>query len=181
MDLNSFRTNLEKCITHLNEDLAGIHSGRSSTELVEGFKVEAYGTQMELKGVANISVSDARSILITPWDKTLSESIAKSISGSNLGFLASVEADSVRVKIPDLTEERRKEFVKVMKEKVEGARIAVRNVRQEIMKEIDVAVEGGLSEDEGKRFRDDVEKAVKESNEKIEQMRESKEKDLMTI
>jgi len=181
MDLDRFQGSLQKCLDHLHEDLASIHTGRAAPELVESVLVKAYEVTSPLKSVANISISDAKSLVIQPWDKSILENILKAITDSNLGFLPSIEGEIVRVKIPDLTEERRKEFVKVMKERVEEARISVRNVRQEFMKEIDSNVSSGLSEDEGKRMKNEVEKRVKEMNEEIENTRDKKEKELMTI
>lgn len=181
MEISVFNNNIEKCITFLAEELSKIHTGRASPELVEGVKVEAYGIENPIKNIASISVSDTRSLLISPWDKGLKDAIVKGINASNLGFLPSVEGDSVRVKIPELTEERRLQFVKVMKEKVEQARISVRNVRQEAMKEIEKEVSEGMPEDEGDREKAEVEKKVKEMNQKIEEMKETKEKELMTV
>lgn len=181
MDLVSFKQNVDKCVEFLIEELSNIHTGRANPALVEGVKVEAYGMENPLKNVASITVADSKSLLIQPWDKTLKELIAKAITASNLGFLPSVEGDAVRVKIPDLTQERREQYVKVMKDKVEQSRISVRNVRQESMKEIDESVKNGLPEDEGKRLKEEVEKYVKSTNEKIEEIKKNKEKDLLTV
>jgi len=103
------------------------------------------------------------------------------LESAKLGFSIMVEGDRVLVKLPDLTEERRKEYVKVMKERVEDARVAVRQVRQKYMKEIDELEDEGLSQDQADRLREEIEKGVKEANEKIEKIREEKEKELLTI
>lgn len=181
MDLSKFQSSIDRCIEHVVEDLSQIHTGRATPELVEGVTVEAYGTQSPIKSVGSINAADSRSLVIQPWDKTLLDTIAKAISSSSLGFQASVEGEMVRVRIPDLTAERRQEFVKVMKEKIEDGRISVRNVRQTAMKEIDEAVSGGVSKDVADRNRSEIEKIVKGANEKIEELRVGKEKDLMTI
>lgn len=181
MDLNVFKIDIEKCIAFLTDDLSHIHTGRASIELVDSVKVEAYGMENPLKNIASVSVSDSRSLLIQPWDKTLKESIVKAVNASNLGFQPSVEGDAVRIVVPELTQERREQYVKVMKEKVEQARISVRNVRQEMMKDIASQVEKGLPEDEGDRMKEEVEKMVKSTNEKIEEMRKAKEVELMTV
>ncbi|HVX93244.1 MAG TPA: ribosome recycling factor [Candidatus Dojkabacteria bacterium] len=180
-DFNQFQSNLDKCIEHLNLDLSQLHTGRATVELIEDIKVNAYGTTMAMKAVGTIAVADAKSLTVQPWDQTLLESISKGISASNLGFLPSIEGEIVRVKVPEMTEERRLEYVKVMKDKVEQARVSVRNVRQDGMKEIDQMLKEGTSEDEAKRSREEIEKRVKTANEKIEEIREKKEKDLMTI
>ncbi|MBI2356628.1 ribosome recycling factor [Candidatus Dojkabacteria bacterium] len=181
MDLNEFQTNLDKCIEKLQADLSQIHTGRATPELVEDIKVNAYGGISNMKSVANISVSDSRSLLIQPWDKSLVESIEKGVSASNLGFQPSIEGDYVRVRIPELNEERRKEFVRVMKEKIETGRIAVRNVRHEFMQNTEAMVSSGVSQDEGKRAKEEAEKIVKKTNERIEEIREKKESELMTV
>jgi len=180
-DVNNFQKELDACISHLNADLSQIHTGRATTELIEDVKVNAYGTVMPMKSVGNITVSDSRTLAVAPWDKSLIESIVKGIQASNLGFLASSEGDLVRIKVPEMTEERRLGFVKIMKEKIEHARISVRNVRQDAMKQISSLVDGGMSQDEGKRHEQEIEKRVKEMNEKIAQVGETKEKDLMTV
>lgn len=181
MDLKEFQLNLDRCVEHLLADLVQIHTGRATPELVEDVKVSAYGTMSNLKSVGNISVSDSRSLLIQPWDKSLLETIEKAINSSNLGFQAMREGEYVRVKVPELNEERRKEFVRIMKEKVETSRISVRNVRQDFMKTVDSMVSSGVSEDEGKRVKEEAEKMVKKTNEKIEEVKEKKETELMTI
>ncbi|HCC68190.1 TPA: ribosome recycling factor, partial [Patescibacteria group bacterium] len=119
--------------------------------------------------------------VISPWDKSVLDNISKAISNAKLGFSPVTEGDHIRVMTPELTEERRKEYVKIMKDKTEDARVAVRSVRQNYRKELDVMESDGFSEEEADRIRDNIEKLVKEYNEKIEKMKESKEKDLMTI
>jgi ribosome recycling factor len=181
MDIKDFQRDVDKCIDALKEDLSRIHTGRATPELVEGLSIEAYGTQSPLKNLSNISAADARSIVVQPWDKSILEAVVKAVQASNLGFMASIEGEIVRVKIPDLTQERRMEFVKAMKERVEEARIAVRKVRQDMRENIEETEKAGMSKDEADRMRDEIEKIVKAANEKIEELRETKEKDLMTV
>lgn len=176
-----FDLELNECLTFLEEELSQIRTGRANPELLNSVRVEAYGTLNPLKNVANISVSDAKSLIVQPWDKGLVAAVLKALSASEIGVLPSQEGDSIRVKLPDLTEERRREFVKLMKERVEHARVSVRNVRQKYMKEVDAEVENGLPEDTGKRVKEEMEKKVKEMNEKIEGVREVKEAELMTV
>jgi len=181
MDTDKFKIDFDKCVDALVEDLGQIRTGRATPELIEDIMVDAYNTQAPIKNYANITVSDAKSILIAPWDKSIIENIYKALTESNKGFSAVIEGDHVRVILPDLTEERRKEYVKVMKDRVEDARVAVRNVRQQYMQEIDKLEEEGLSEDDSDRVKDILEKMAKEYNEKIEEIKEEKEKALMTI
>jgi ribosome recycling factor len=181
MDINEAKANLDKCLTHLQNELAHLHTGRATTELIEDVMVEAYDTQSPLKNVANLSVADSKTLVVQPWDKTIVDEVSRGISAANLGFSPQTEGDIVRVKIPDLTEERRKEFVKIMKDKCEDARVAVRGVRKSAMQDIDALVSGGMSEDEGKRMKEEVEKHVKSINEKIEEVKDHKENELLTI
>ncbi len=172
-----FKTDIQRVIDSMVDDFARIRTGRAAPELIEHVKVDAYGTEMVLKSIATISVSDVKSLLVQPWDKSLLEHIVKALVSSNLGLSSSVEGEAVRVTVPDLNEERRMEYVKVMKERSELARIGVRNVRQKAMKEIDES----LSEDEVKRQKEEIEKEVKDANEKIAELRDNKDKELMTV
>lgn len=181
MDIELFKKDIAKCIEHVKEDLSQIRTGRATPELVEEVMINAYETTSPLKNLATISAVDAKTINIQPWDKSILENISKGISSANLGLSPMTEGDRVLVKLPDLTEERRMEYVKIMKERIEDGRIAVRQVRQKYMKEIDEAQKDGFSEDEADRLRDEVEKEVKLSNEKIEEIKGDKEKDLLTI
>ena len=181
MDIESFKVDLNKCIDDLIEDLTQIRTGRATPELVQEILINAYGTQSPLKSFATINASDAKSLIVIPWDKGITDNICKGIIAANMGFNAIAEGDHIRVTIPTLTEERRKEYVKVMKERVEDARVAVRQVRQKYMQDIDEQQKAGMSEDEADRLRQEGEKLVKESNARIEEIKERKEEELMTI
>lgn len=181
MSIDNFKTDIGKCLNHIREDLSQIRTGRATPELVEEILVKAYESESPVKNLANISVIDSKTINIQPWDKSIVENIGKGISTANLGFSPIVEGDRVIVKIPDLTEERRSEYVRIMKDRIEDGRIAVRQVRQKYMKDIDEKEKSGMSEDEADRLRDEYEKIVKEANAEIEQIKDDKEKELMTI
>lgn len=181
MDTDIFKTDLEKCVENLVEDLAQIRTGRATPELIQDILINAYQTEAPLKNYATINVADNRSLLVIPWDKSIIDNISKGISSANLGFNPVSEGDHVRVSIPDLTQERRVEYVKVMKERVEDARIAVRQVRQKFMQEIDEQQKDGFSEDQADRLREEGEKLVKENNTKIEEIKDKKEEELLTI
>lgn len=182
MDISSIDKDMQDTIEYLREELSQIRTGRASTELLESIKVEAYETTAPLTNYGNISVSDLRSLTVQIWDKSILDSVIKGITDADLGLSVTAEGeDLVRVTVPDLTEERRKDLVKVMKDRVEKARIGVRNVRQKYMKDIESAVKDGLSEDEGDRLKEVVEKKVKEANESIEEMKDKKEEALMKV
>jgi len=181
MDIDIFKTDLDKCVDNLTEDLAQIRTGRATPELIQDVLINAYQTEAPLKNYATINVADNRSLIVIPWDKSIMDNISKGISSANLGFNPVSEGDLVRVSIPDLTQERRVEYVKVMKERVEDARIAVRQVRQKFMQDIDEQQKQGFSEDQADMLREEGEKLVKESNVKIEEIKDKKEEELMTI
>lgn len=181
MDIDIFKTDLDKCVDNLTEDLAQIRTGRATPELIQDVLINAYQTEAPLKNYATINVADNRSLIVIPWDKSIMDNISKGISSANLGFNPVSEGDHVRVSIPDLTQERRVEYVKVMKERVEDARIAVRQVRQKFMQDIDEQQKQGFSEDQADMLRDEGEKLVKESNVKIEEIKDKKEEELMSI
>ncbi len=181
MDTKVFKKDVEKCIEYLKEDLSQIRVGRATPDLVDEVMVDAYNTTSPLKNLSTITVVDAKTINIEPWDKTILEDVGRGLENAKLGFSIIMEGNRVLVKLPELTEERRKEYVKVMKERVEDARVAVRQVRQKYMKEMDELENDGLSEDQADRVRDEIEKSVKETNERIEKIREEKEKELLTI
>lgn len=181
MDIDLFKVDIQKCLDHLGDELSQIRTGRATPELVQEIPVNAYETMAPIRNYANIIAIDAKTIAIQPWDKSIVDNISKAVTNANMGFLPARDGDRILVKIPDLTEERRKEYVKVMKERVEDGRVAVRQVRQKYMKELDDMQTSGLSEDEADRAREEIEKVVKESNTKIEEMKDQKEKDLLTI
>ncbi len=181
MDIDIFKTDLDKCVDNLTEDLAQIRTGRATPELIQDVLINAYQTEAPLKNYATINVADNRSLIVIPWDKSIMDNISKGISSANLGFNPVSEGDQVRVSIPDLTQERRVEYVKVMKERVEDARIAVRQVRQKFMQDIDEQQKQGFSEDQADMLREEGEKLVKESNVKIEEIKDKKEEELMSI
>lgn len=181
MDIDIFKIDLDKCVENLVEDLVQIRTGRATPELIQDVLINAYQTEAPLKNYATINVADNRSLIVIPWDKSIIDNISKGISSANLGFNPVSEGDHVRVSIPDLTQERRVEYVKVMKERVEDARIAVRQVRQKFMQEIDDQQKEGFSEDQADRLREEGEKLVKENNAKIEEIKEKKEEELMSI
>lgn len=181
MDIDIFKTDLDKCVDNLTEDLAQIRTGRATPELIQDVLINAYQTEAPLKNYATINVADNRSLIVIPWDKSIMDNISKGISSANLGFNPVSEGDHVRVSIPDLTQERRVEYVKVMKERVEDARIAIRQVRQKFMQDIDEQQKQGFSEDQADMLREEGEKLVKESNVKIEEIKDKKEEELMSI
>ncbi|MEK7595794.1 MAG: ribosome recycling factor [Patescibacteria group bacterium] len=176
------KTKLNASLEHLKSALSGIRVGRATTSLVEEIFVEAYDSKMMIKELGSITTPDANLIIITPWDKGQIKEIDKAIRAANLGLNPVPDSLVVKVPVPPLTEDRRKEFTKLATERVEEAKNSMRNVRQEAMKAIDkLFAEKLATEDEKFTQRDEVEKIVREMTDKVEEMGDLKKKELMTV
>ncbi len=179
---DEFEKMADATVEHLADELKKIRSGRATPSLIEDVQVEAYGSVQPLKNLASINVSDPTLLTVQPWDRSLFEIIGKSIVGANLGLNPIVSADFIRVPMPSLTEERRKEYVKVMKEHLEEARISIRNLRKDVLLGLDQQKNAGeITEDDYFRFEKDLQKMVESTNLKIENIGIEKEKELLTI
>ncbi len=171
-----------KAIEALHNELNKIRTGRASTALLDTVKVDAYGTMMSLNQVANLSVPDAHSIAIQPWDRGLANHIEKAIRDAGLGLNPSSDGTFVRVPMPPLTEERRKEITKLVKKHGEDAKIAVRNVRRDAMEHLKKAEKAEhFSEDERKRGEDEIQKKTDQKVKDIDALVISKEKEVMAV
>lgn len=174
---------MDEVVELVREDLMGVQTGRARPALVEGVKVEAYeGSWMEIKELANISAPDPQSIVIKPWDPSVLEKMEKALQKSDLGVNPVVDNDLIRINIPALTEERRQELVKQVKQKVEAGKAMLRQARLEVKKEIDKQKEqAGVSEDDIHQMYERLQVVVDEYNERLETMERDKEKELMAI
>jgi len=171
-----------KAVEHFKNELAGLRTGRASASLVENITAEFYGTPTPLMHMAQISVPEPRMIAIQPYDKGSLKDIEKAIQGSNLGINPVNDGTHIRLTIPQMTEERRKELVKVVSQMGEKARVAVRNIREEIWKEIQkMENDGAMSEDEKISGKEELQKVVDKYNEQIKQIADAKEKEVTTI
>lgn len=180
--LKDTRDRMQKSIQALEEELNTIRTGRASAALFERVKVEYYGNPTPLNQVATISVPEARLVVIQPWDKGIINEIEKAIQKSELSVNPSNDGKVIRINIPPLTEERRKEYVKVAKNMAEQARVAVRNIRRDANDELKKAQKAGdLSEDEEKRAADEVQKITDEYVDKVNESVEAKEKEILEI
>jgi ribosome recycling factor len=165
---------------HLESEVASLRTGRAAPALLENVKVEAYGTANPLKNIASIVVEDAKTLLVQPWDKSLLETISKAIEGSNVGSQPVASKDSIRISLPPLTEDRRKQLSKILKEKVEEAKITLRKVRDEVWKDIqDQEKAKKISEDDKFRFKEEMEKRSKQATDKLDRIAAKKEKEIM--
>jgi len=176
--LTDAQAKMKKAVDYTLHEFSAIHTGKATPAMVEGVMVDAYGSQMRLKECAAISTPDARLIQIQPWDASLSKAIAKGIIDANLGFNPIVDGKVIRVPLPDMSRERRQEFVKTAHKLAEEGRVHVRNVRRD---SIETAKKAKLPEDESKRLEKDIQTATDASIKSINDHLANKEKDLLTV
>ena len=176
------RSRMDKTIDSLHEEFKKIRSGRANAGLVEGLVVDYYGSRMPLKQLASISVPEPRLIVIQPWDKGALSEIEKSFHKSDLGLNPNNDGKVIRISIPALTEERRKELVKVAKGKAEDARVAIRNIRRDGNEEVKTAEKDGhVSEDDSKKTLEEIQKITDEYIENINKFLDAKEAEIMEV
>ncbi|MBR0339800.1 MAG: ribosome recycling factor [Alistipes sp.] len=179
--LNDATARMQKAVDFLEESLANIRAGKASVNVLNGVFVEYYGSQTPVSGVASVTVPDAKTILIQPWDKNMIRPIEKAIIDSNIGLTPSNNGESIRLSMPPLTEERRKELVKQSKAEAENARISLRNARRDAVEAFKKAVKEGMPEDEGKDGEAQTQKLVDKFSKAIDAAFEKKEKEIMTV
>jgi len=180
MDINQHKKEFEKVIEHFKGEAGSIRTGRATSSLVDEISVEHYGGRYQIKELASISIPEPKTILIQPWDKSAVESIVKAIKNSNLGLNPISDGQGVRLVMPALTEERRKEFIKLLGQKAEEAHIAVRRIRGEIWDDVQEKEKShAVSENEKFKVKDGLQKLVDEYNKKIKEIQKKKEEELM--
>ena len=173
---------MARSIEAFRKELGKIRTGRASLSLLDGIKVDYYGTMTPLQQVGTLSVPESRLIAITPWDTKMIGPIEKAIQGSGLGLNPSSDGKVVRIPIPPLTEERRKDLVKVVKKMAEDSRVAVRNIRRDALEKVkDKEKKKEISEDEMKRWHDKVQKETDGFIRKIDEILKSKEQEIMEV
>jgi len=181
-DFQDFAQKADKTLQHIREDIATLRTGRASTQILDPVSVEAYGTMMRVHELANLSAPDPTLLLISPWDKSLLGPIEKAIASSGLNIHPVVDGDIIRIAIPPLTEERRKEMVKLLGQKIQMGHVMLRNIRTDVKKEVEkLRDQAGVSEDDIKADLEELEKRVKDFAAKIDQMAADKEKELLTV
>lgn len=176
------RHRMDVTIENFRQEIAKIRTGKATTALLDGVKVDYYGAMTPLNQVANVSVLDPHTLSITPWDKSMVQPIEKAILTADLGLNPASDGTNIRVPIPPLNEERRKELVKLVKKFGEDAKVAVRNVRRDANDHLKKEEKDKkISEDELKRLEDEVQKITDEHTEKIDELIEHKEKEIMSV
>src|SRR5271167_4038915 len=181
-DINEIRRRMHGATQVLKQELGGLRTGRASASLLEPVQVEAYGTHMPLNQLATVSVPEPRLLSVQVWDRAMVKAVEKAIVDSNLGLSPATEGQVLRLRIPELNEERRKEMVKVAHKYAEAARVAVRHVRRDgldIVKKLEKNHE--ISEDDQERFAADVQKATDGTILEVDQLLAAKEKEILTV
>jgi ribosome recycling factor len=181
-DINEIKRRMHGASAVLKNELSGLRTGRASAHLLDPVMVEAYGAQMPLNQVATASVPEPRMISVNVWDRTLVHAVEKAIVNSNLGLSPATEGQTIRLRIPELNEDRRKELVKVAHKYAETARVAVRHVRRDAMDVIKrLEKDHKISKDDHERFSADIQKATDAGIGEIDQMLTAKEKEILTV
>lgn len=172
----------EKSLQSLKAELAKLRTGRASTALVDGVHVDYYGSNVPLNQVANVTTPDARTIQIAPWEPNMLGTIEKAILAANIGLTPQSDGKVVRIPLPQMTEERRKDLVKVVKKMGEETKIAIRNQRRDANEEIKKLEKAKtVSEDEGKKLHDQIQKKTDDKVAEVDKIVTGKEKEIMTI
>lgn len=181
-DINELKRRMQGATQSLKHELGGLRTGRASASMLEPVQVEAYGSHMPLNQVATVSVPEPRLLSVQVWDKSMVKAVEKAIVDSNLGLSPATEGQVLRLRIPELNEERRKELVKVAHKYAEAAKVAVRHVRRDGMDTIKKLEKNHeISEDDQKRMDNDVQNATDAMISEIDQMLAGKEKEILTV
>ena len=176
------RERMAKCVATFQADMKKLRTGRAHPSLIEHLKVDYYGNDTPLNQVANIAVEDGRTLVVSPWEKQMVQAIEKAIHKSDLGLNPMTAGTVIRIPMPALTEERRKDITKVLRQDAEGARVAVRNVRRDVMSDIkDLLKEKLISQDDEKRAETEIQKLTDQNVADIEKHLAAKEKEVMQI
>lgn len=181
-DLADVKRRMEGALGSLKHDLNGLRTGRASASLLDPIEIDAYGANLPISQVATVSVPESRMIAVQVWDRGMVGAVEKAIRDSNLGLNPQTEGQSIRLRIPEMTQDRRKELVKVAHKYAEAARVAVRHVRRDgmdLLKKIEK--DGTVSEDEGKRLSDQVQKATDTAIVDVDKLLAAKEKEILQV
>ena len=173
---------MSKCVALLKDHYRKMRTGRANVGLLDGLKVEYYGSEVPISQVASISVEDARTLVVSPWDKAAVSAVEKAIQKSDLGLTPNTAGQVIRLPLPPMTEERRKELTKVAKQEAEGARVAVRAVRHDLMNELkEMHKEKLISEDDHRRGQEEIQKLTDRHVHEIDAVLAEKEKELLQV
>ncbi|MCL2428458.1 MAG: ribosome recycling factor [Alphaproteobacteria bacterium] len=181
-DLNDVKRRMQGAIQALKQELSGLRTGRATSGMLEPVQVEAYGTHMPISQLATVTVPEARLLSVQVWDRAMVHAVEKAIINSNLGLSPATEGQVIRLRVPELNQERRKEMVKVAHKYAEQARVAVRQVRRDAMEQLKkLEKDGKISEDDHGRMSDEVQKATDQTVGDVDRTLAGKEKEIMTV
>ncbi|MEZ5197774.1 MAG: ribosome recycling factor [Bacteroidales bacterium] len=172
---------MSKAITHLEREFQKIRAGKASPDMLDGIMIDYYGVMTPISQTANITSPDPRQIIVQPWDKSIIHLIDKAIMAANLGFNPKNEGEVLRINVPPVTEQRRKELVKQAKVEAEDGKIAIRNTRRTANDDAKQLEKDGISEDDVKKLQDEIQKLTDDYISQVDKLFEKKEKDIMTI
>lgn len=179
-NFSQFKSDLKKVSEHLSKEYSQVHTGRASPMVLDGVQVESYGSHVPLKNVASVSIEDAKTLRVAPWDKGQIKGIEKSIAAANLGLSVAVDDQGMRVIFPQLTTETRTTLTKVLKEKMEASKISLRMERDKVWTDVqNKQKEGKLTEDEKFRAKDELQKVIDEANKNLEAIYEKKAEEIV--
>ena len=182
MRIADFKLDFQKITDHFKQELGGIRTGRATPAVVENIIVEAYGQKLPVKSTASTTIADSKSLIVEPWDKTILKDLETSIRNAGVGVSVVNEGNFLRIVLPQLTEDNRRMLVKLVNEKAEEARIALRAVREKAKEKIiDAEKKKEIAEDLRYKLQDELDKMVSDFNAQVKKMAEDKEKEIMTI
>lgn len=182
MNLIEHKAEFAQIIDFLKSDITALRTGRASAAMVENISVEAYGSAQPVKAVASISISDPKTVVLEPWDKSLLGAVEKGVRDSGLGINPVNDGKIIRLSLPDLTSERRQELTKILHQKLEQARISIRKVREDLREKINQEEkDNAIAEDQKFRLQEELEKMVKEFNDEVKKTGEQKEEEIMKV
>jgi ribosome recycling factor len=179
--INDAKEKMKKSVDHLSNELARIRAGKANPRILDGIYVDYYGANTPLYQVANIGTPDAKTITVQPWDKKVIDNIEKAIQDSNLGINPQNDGEVIRLNIPPLTEERRKDLVKQVHNEGENAKVSIRNARREANDTLKKMKNEGTPEDDTKRAEDEVQKITDTYGKKVDEVIQAKEDEIMTV
>lgn len=178
-NFSDFKNKLKETEEWLKREFSAVRTGRATPAILDSLKVDAYGSMMPINQVANISVEDARMLRISPWDSSVTKSIEKAILVSDLGLSVTVDDKGLRVVFPDLTSERRQSLIKIAKQKLEDAKVAIRGEREKVLKDIEAKEKSKeISEDEKFRLKNELQKMLDDVNKVLEDIFAKKEREI---
>jgi ribosome recycling factor len=173
---------MQKCVQAFQADLKKLRTGRAHPSLIEHLKVDYYGSEVPLQQIASISIEDARTLVVSPWEKAMVAPIEKAIHKSELGLTPNTAGTVIRIPLPPLTEERRRDMTKVVRQDAENARVSVRNVRRDALAEVKEALKKKtISQDDERRGQDDIQKLTDRHVAEIDQLLAAKEKEILQV